>query len=99
MKKTYFFLQTLAVLCLAFTVGCSDDNDFSGGKKMTMTTTKESGEIVIYMTGTGDATINWGDRSSETYTLSELYLICQRYNFENNSQLTLMTRASWPCCI
>jgi len=65
MTKVIPYFITVVVLLTATRTTFAIDT-----KQMTMTT-KKSGEVVIYMAGSGTVTIDWGDKTEvETYTLS-----------------------------
>ena len=100
MKNRHLFsVRILAVLSLAFIAGCGDDylgnggNDIATNKEMILRTDTTS--VAIYMAGTGTATINWGDGSSEIVTLSvsinDAFTSQQRYahNYAVSSSHTI----------
>ena len=61
MKKGLVFRILAAVLVMAVCIGCGD----GGGDRMRMTV-EGSGEVRFYLSGSGTATVDWGDGSDRT---------------------------------
>ena len=70
MKRTYYSILATAILAVMVAAcggGGSGSGGSSGGKKsakITMTT-EEGGKFEFYLTGSGVATVNWGDGSEK----------------------------------
>ena len=71
MTKNYFSLTAIFVLCAMVFVSCSKDDDFEIDKPISLITmTTVASEVTLWIVGSGEMTIDWGDGTVVTYSLS-----------------------------
>jgi hypothetical protein len=82
--KHLFYPVTVAIIITTLLFACKKDDKT---QKITMTTAKPD-TVAIYLAGSGAVTINWGNKKSETYILTdstEKYL----HDYSDSSERTI----------